>query len=233
MDKKITVIDALHKLEKKLRVAAYCRVSSGKDAMLHSLSNQISYYNNLIRNTKGWEFAGVYADEAISGTKNDREEFVRLINDAKSGKIDLIIVKSISRFARNTLTMLETIRELKACKVDVFFEEQNLHSISNEGEMVLTFLASFAQEEARSVSENMKWRVRKNFEKGITWCTRKTLGYIYKDRKLVVEPEEAKLVRRIFDMYIGGLGLQAITNKFNEERIKPPESDKWKKMEKR
>ena len=229
MDKKITVIDALPKLEKKLRVAAYCRVSSGKDAMLHSLSNQISYYNNLIRNTKGWEFAGVYADEAISGTKNDREEFVRLINDAKNGKIDLIIVKSISRFARNILTMLETIRELKACKVDVFFEEQNLHSISNEGEMVLTFLASFAQEEARSVSENMKWRVRKNFEKGITWCTRKTLGYIYKDRKLVVEPEEAKLVRRIFDMYIGGLGLQAITNKLNEEKVKAPESNKWKK----
>lgn len=226
---KITKIEALPKLEKKLRVAAYCRVSSGKDAMLHSLSNQVSYYNNFIKSNRNWEFAGIYADEAISGTKDDRAEFKRLINDCRKGKIDLIIVKAISRFARNTFTMLETIRELKELNVDVFFEEQNLHSISNEGEMVLTFLASFAQEEARSVSENMKWRVRKNFEKGETWSTRKTLGYIFENKKMIVEPEEAKLVKRIFDMYLSGLGFQAITNKLNEENVKPPESEKWKK----
>ena len=226
---RITKIDALPKLEKELRVAAYCRVSSGKDAMLHSLSSQVSYYNNLIRNTKGWRFAGVYADEAISGTKDEREGFKKLIDDCRAGKIDLIIVKAISRFARNTLTMLETIRELKNLGVDVFFEEQNLHSISSEGEMVLTFLASFAQEEARSVSENMKWRVRKNFEKGEAWSTRKTLGYVYKDRKMIVEPEEAKLVRRIFGMYVNGLGIQGIANKLNAENVKPPESNKWKK----
>ena len=226
---KITKVDALPKLERKLRVAAYCRVSSGKDAMLHSLSNQVSYYNDLIKSNGKWEFAGIYADEAISGTKNDRDEFQRLMEDCRAGKIDLIIVKAISRFARNTLTMLETIRELKGLGVDVYFEEQNMHSISSEGEMVLTFLASFAQEEARSVSENMKWRVKKNFEKGEAWSTRKTLGYVYKDRKMVVEPNEAKLVKRIFDMYVNGMGIQAIANKLNAENVKPPESNKWKK----
>ena len=226
---KITKVDALPKLEKKLRVAAYCRVSSGKDAMLHSLSNQVSYYNDLIKSSGKWVFAGIYADEAISGTKNDRDEFQRLMDDCRAGKIDLIIVKAISRFARNTLTMLETIRELKELGVDVFFEEQNMHLASSEGEMVLTFLASFAQEEARSVSENMRWRVRKNFEKGEAWSTRKTLGYVYKDRKMVVEPEEAKLVRRIYDMYVNGLGIQGIANRLNAENVKPPESNKWKK----
>jgi DNA invertase Pin-like site-specific DNA recombinase len=156
METKITKIDALPKLEKKLRVAAYARVSSEKDAMLQSLSNQVSYYNNLIRSTEGWSFVGVYADEALSGTKDTRDEFQRLIKDAVEGEIDLILVKSISRFARNTVTMLETVRKLKTIGVDVYFEEQNLHSLSGEGEMVLTFLASFAQEEARSVSENQK-----------------------------------------------------------------------------
>ncbi len=214
METKITKIYAIPKLERKLRVAAYCRVSSGKDAMLHSLSNQVSYYNNLIQSTDGWEFAGVYADEAISGTKDTRDEFQRLIKDCKEGKIDLIIVKAISRFARNTLTMLETIRELKDIGVDVFFEEQNLHSISGEGEMVLTFLASFAQEEARSVSENMKWRVRKNFEQGNAWALNSTYGYRYNERKkLVIHPDEAKVVKDIFNMYLNGLGIEAIAKK--------------------
>ena len=117
--------------------------------MLHSLAAQITYYQKLITSHKGWEFAGVYADEAITGTKDTREEFQRLIQDCKDGKIDLIIVKAISRFARNTVTLLETVRMLKSLNIDVFFEEQNLHTLSAEGEMVLTFLASFAQEESR------------------------------------------------------------------------------------
>lgn len=206
METKVTKIDALSKLEKKLRVAAYARVSSEKDAMLQSLSNQVSYYNNLIRSTEGWSFVGVYADEALSGTKDTRDEFQRLIKDALEGKIDLILVKSISRFARNTVTMLETVRKLKAIGVDVYFEEQNLHSLSGEGEMVLTFLASFAQEEARSVSENQKWKVRKTFESGVQWSATKSYGYRVINKKYVVVPEEAKIVKYIFDLYINGLG---------------------------
>ena len=140
----------------RLRVAAYARVSSGKDAMLQSLAAQVSYYSKLIQHRPDWEYAGVYADEALTGTKDTRPEFQRLIADCKDGKIDLIITKSISRFARNTVTLLETVRELKLLGVDVYFEEQNIHSMSGDGELMLTILASYAQEESRSVSENCK-----------------------------------------------------------------------------
>jgi len=112
---------------KALRVAAYARVSSGKDAMLHSLSAQVSYYSNLIQKHKGWLYCGVYSDEAFTGTKENREGFQNLLTDCRAGKIDMVITKSISRFARNTVTLLETVRELKLLGVDVFFEEQNIH----------------------------------------------------------------------------------------------------------
>ena len=159
MNKTITKIEALQELPKRTRVAAYARVSSGKEAMLNSLAAQVNYYKQFIQNNSDWEFVGVYADEALTGTRDTREEFQALIEDSRNGKIDMIITKSISRFARNTLTLLEVVRELKALEVDIFFEEQNIHTISGEGEMILTFLATFAQEESRSVSENMIWRI--------------------------------------------------------------------------
>ena len=134
-------------------MAAYARVSSGKDAMLHSLSAQVSYYSSYIQEHGDWCFTGVYADEALTGTKNSRPEFKRMIADCKAGKIDMVITKSISRFARNTVTLLETVRMLKGINVDVYFEEQNIHSTSGDGELMLTVLASFAQEESLSVSE--------------------------------------------------------------------------------
>ena len=129
MEMKITKISTLPQLDRKKRVAAYARVSTGKDAMLHSLSAQVSYYNNLIQNNNEWEFAGIYADEAISGTKDNREEFNRMVDDCKAGKIELIITKAISRFARNTATLLSTIRELSSIGVDVFFFFFFLHSL--------------------------------------------------------------------------------------------------------
>lgn len=227
IQKKIMTIEPLPKLERLIKVAAYARVSSGKDAMLHSLAAQITYYQNLITTHQGWEFAGVYADEALTGTKDNRQEFQRLIKDCKAGKIDMVIVKAISRFARNTVTLLETVRMLKSINVDVYFEEQNLHSISSEGEMVLTFLASFAQEESRSVSENMKWRIKKDFEQGMIWGSKDQLGYKLVNRKLVLVPDEAALVRRIFDLYINGYGFQAIANLFNAEGHKSPSEKKW------
>lgn len=227
IQKKIMTIEPLPKLERLIKVAAYARVSSGKDAMLHSLAAQITYYQNLITTHQGWEFAGVYADEALTGTKDNRQEFQRLIKDCKAGKIDMVIVKAISRFARNTVTLLETVRMLKNINVDVYFEEQNLHSISSEGEMVLTFLASFAQEESRSVSENMKWRIKKDFEQGIIWGSKDQIGYKLVNRKLVLVPDEAKFVRRIFDLYLNGYGFQAIANMFNAEDLKSPKGCRW------
>ena len=144
------------------RVAAYVRVSSGKDAQLHSLSAQISYYNNYIGSRGDWVLAGIYADEAMTGTKDNRPEFQKMLTDCRAGKIDMVIAKSITRLARNTVTLLETARELKALGIDIYFEKENIRSLSTDGELMLTLLASFAQEESRSVSENVKWRIRKS-----------------------------------------------------------------------
>ena len=149
------------------RVAAYARVSSGKDAMLHSLSSQVSYYSQYIQNHPGWLYCGVYSDEAFTGTKEDRLGFQELLAQCRAGNIDLILTKSISRFSRNTVALLETVRELKFLGVDVYFEEQNIHTLSADGELMLTILASYAQEESRSASENQKWRIRREFEEGL------------------------------------------------------------------
>ncbi len=208
------------------RVAAYARVSSGKDAMLHSLSAQVSYYNDLIQKHHGWQFCGVYADEALTGTKADRENFTRLIADCRAGKIDMVITKSISRFARNTLTLLETVRELKSIGVDVFFEEQNIHSISGDGELMLTFLASYAQEESLSASENQKWRIKRNYENGMPW-NGTMLGYRYDRGTLIIEPQEAEVVKRIFDTYLSGKGVTAIMKMLNTEGITTRNGNRW------
>lgn len=169
MSGKITIVSKPPKLERKKRVAAYARVSSGKDAMLHSLSAQVSYYSDLIQNHGDWLYTGVYSDEAKTGTKDSRAGFQNLVADCRAGKIDMVITKSISRFARNTVTLLQTVREFKALGVDIYFEEQNIHTISGDGELMMTILASYAQEESRSASENQKWRIKRSFESGIPW----------------------------------------------------------------
>lgn len=224
MQGKITLIMPKTKLERKKRVGAYARVSSAKDAMLHSLSYQVSYYSDYIQKHNEWEYVGVYVDEGISGTKDSRDNFNRMIEDAKLGKIDLIITKSISRFARNTIIFLETIRALKEFNVDVFFEEQNIHSLSGDGEFMLTILASYAQEEAKSVSENMKWRIKKNFEEGKIWSA-KILGYRAKNGKFIIEPKEAEVVKRIYDLYLNGLSIHRITRLLNEEHVRTRDGD--------
>jgi len=226
-EKKITKLEALPKLAKKTRVAAYARVSSGKDAMLHSLASQINHYKKLIQANNEWQFVGVYADEARTGTKDEREEFQQLINDCRAGKIDMVITKSISRFARNTMTLLETVRELDSLNIDVFFEEQNIHSISGEGEMILTFLATFAQEESRSVSENMKWRIKKDFEQGIMWGGKSCLGYKLEEKMFIVVPEEADTVKLIYQLYINGNGDEQICKILSEKGIKPYMGNEW------
>lgn len=211
---------------KLVRVAAYARVSSGKDAMLHSLSAQVSYYSSLIQRHKGWQYAGTYTDEAKTGTKDSRDGFQRLRQDCLTGKVDMVITKSISRFARNTVTLLGTVRELKAVGVDIFFEEQNLHTLSGDGELMLTILASYAEEESRSVSENQKWRIRKNFEEGKPW-NGTMLGYRYENGKLIVEPDEAEVVRLIFRYYITGMGVTAIMKTLNEKHIRTRNGKPW------
>ncbi len=217
MTRKIEQVRFAADAPKRKRVAAYARVSTGKDAMLHSLSAQVSYYSDYIQK-HGWEYAGVYADEALTGTKDNRKNFQRLLAECRKGTVQMVITKSISRFARNTVTLLETVRELKALGVDVYFEEQNIHTMSADGELMLTILASYAQEESLSVSENMKWRIRRNFEEGKPWSGL-ILGYRFEDGRFVVVSEEAEIVKRIFREYLDGLGATAIMKGLNEDGI--------------
>ena len=210
------------------RVAAYARVSSGKDAMLHSLAAQVEYYSNYIRRHPGWEYAGVYADEAKTGTKDSREQFQQLLADCKAGKIDHILTKSISRMARNTVTLLETVRELKGMGITVYFEEQNIDTGTDDGELMLSILASYAQEESLSASENQKWRVRQNFENGQPWRGF-MLGYRYKDGQYIVVPEEAEIVRSIYADFLDGKGVTAIMKRLNKEGILTQRGFTWHK----
>lgn len=222
----ITKILATKKLEKKKLVCAYARVSSDKDAMLHSLSAQVQYYKDYITSNNDWLFVKVYYDEGISGTKQDRPAFQQMLQDAKDGKIDLIITKSISRFARNTVTLLEAVRKLKSYDVDVYFEEQRIHSISSDGELMLTILASYAQEEARSVSENMKWRVKRNFEEGKPWG-RAPYGYTIENSKFVIVPKEAEVVKLIFKLYLDGIGSYRIKDIMNKSEYPTRNNCLW------
>ena len=228
MERIVTKIEFPEKKKiRLLRTAAYARVSSGKDAMLHSLSAQVSYYNELIQSNPEWLFCGIFADEALTGTKDSRENFQKLLAECRAGKIDLVITKSISRFARNTVTLLETVRELKSLGVDVYFEEQNIHSISPDGELMLTVLAAYAQEESLSASENQKWRIKRNFEQGKIGSI-KMLGYSRnKDGVLEIVPEEAETVRMIFQDYLSGMGRLSICNKLNELHIPTRYGSQW------
>lgn len=192
-------------IKKRKKVAAYARISMESERMNHSLSTQISYYNNLIQKNPDWEFAGVYADNGISGTSTaKRDEFNRMIADAKQGKIDIILTKSIQRFARNTVDLLKAVRELKSLGIEVRFEKENINSLSGDGELMLSILASFAQEESRSISENVKWATRKRFEQGIPNGRFNVYGYRWEDDQLVIIPEEAEVVKRIFQNFLDG-----------------------------
>lgn len=192
-------------LPTRKKVAAYARVSMETERLHHSLSAQVSYYSDLIQRNPEWEYVGVYADDGITGTQaNKRDEFQRLLEDCDAGKIDIVLTKSISRFARNTVDLLETVRHLKELGISVRFEKENIDSLSGDGEVMLTLLASFAQEEIRSLSENEKWSVRKRFEQGIPVGRPRILGYRWEGDTMIVVPEEAVVVRRIYQNFLDG-----------------------------
>lgn len=209
------------------RVAAYARVSSDKEAQLHSLSAQISYYNSYIGSREDWEFAGVYADEALTGTKDNRPEFQRMLADCQDGKIDMVITKSITRFARNTVTLLATIRELRDLGIDVYFEKENIHTLSADGELMITLLAAYAQEESYNASENQKWRIRRMFEQGRP-NTGRMLGYRLKNGVLQIVPEEAEIVNMIFNDYLSGMGRNLIVKKLIRMGVPTLSGGQWR-----
>ncbi len=199
----------------RTRVAAYARVSIEKESMIESLSAQVGYYRSHILRNPEWQYIGVYADEGITGTKSDRPEFKRLIADCNAGLIDMVITKSLSRFSRNTVDTLNILRELKQKGVDVFFERENIHSNSGDGELMLTILSSFAQEESRSASENCKWRIRKKMEQGELVGLRDMYGYIIGRNGISIEQRQAEIVRQIFNWYISGDSSVAIARRLN------------------
>ncbi len=214
------------KKRKITHVAAYARVSSDKDAAFHSLEAQTDYYEQYVANHPDWQLVAVYSDNGISGTTINRPEFQQMLQDCRDGKIDLILTKSVTRFARNTVILLETIRELKWLGVDTYFEKEDMHSISPDGELLITLLAMYAEEEARSASENQKWRIQKRFEKGEPWVG-KMLGYRLVDGRLVVVPEEAEIVRQIFADYLSGMGYYSIAKKLKMQQITPSCGITW------
>ncbi len=206
----------------KLRVAAYARVSTDEEEQQSSYKAQMDYFTELITSNPEWEFAGMYSDEGISATSTkSREGFNTMIKDALDGKIDNIITKSVSRFARNTVDSLTIIRQLKEKGVDVYFEKENIHTLDAKGELLITIMSSLAQEESRSISENCTWGIRKRMRDGkYSLAYSRFLGYDKgPDGKLVINEEQAKVVRRIFSEYIGGKSSTAIARDLQADDI--------------
>ncbi len=202
----------------KKRAAAYARVSRETERADNSLSAQIDYYSNLIRQNPNWDYAGVYIDRFITGTiAQKRAAFNNLIADCDAGKIDIVLVKSVSRLARNTLDLLNTVRHLKDIGVDVYFEKEDIHSMSGDGEFMLTVLASFAQDEIRGISENIRWTFRKRFELGIPHHHFKIFGYRWNGDDLIVNPDETETVKRIFGDFLKGKSIAEISRYLKEE----------------
>ena len=207
------------------RVAAYCRVSTKQEEQLNSYETQVRYYTDRINREPGWKLAGIYADKGITGTSmKKRDEFNKLIRQCKRGKVDMIIVKSISRFARNTLDCLKITRMLRELKVDVYFEEQNLHSIDPSSEFYISIYGSVAQSESENISHNVAWGKARSAKDGNVFFAYKSfLGYRRgADGKPEIDPEQANTVRRIYDHFLAGNSLQQIANGLTADGIPTP-----------
>ena len=201
---------------RKLRVAAYARVSSSSEDQLNSYRVQNQYYSELISSNPDWEMVDIYADEGITGTSVEkREDFQRMMQDCRKGKIDRILVKSISRFARNTKDYLAAVRELKELGVSVLFEEQGIDTSKVSSEMVTAIMASLAQKQSESISGNVKWGVQKRMEDGTYVASSAPYGYRLVNLRLEIQPEEAEIVRWIFQQYLAGANVNEITKELN------------------
>lgn len=197
----------------KLRVAAYCRVSTDSDEQATSYEAQVEHYTEYIQKNPDWEFAGIYADDGISGTNTKkREEFNHMIDDCKAGNIDMIITKSISRFARNTLDCLKYIRQLKDMNIPVLFEKESINTMDAKGEVLITIMASLAQQESQSLSQNVKLGLQYRYQQGKVQINHnRFLGYTKDaDGNLIIDPEQAEIVKRIYREYLEGLSMDKI-----------------------
>lgn len=230
LNKSITVIPARKRVgnmvtaeaKPKLKVAAYCRVSTDSDEQASSYEVQVEHYTQFIQKNSEWELAGIFADDGISGCNTKkRSEFNRMIEECMAGKIDMIITKSISRFARNTLDCLKYIRELKEKNIPVFFEKENINTMDSKGEVLLTIMASLAQQESQSLSQNIKLGLQYRYQNGEVQVNHnRFLGYT-KDEEghLIIEPAEAEVVKRIYREYLEGGSLLQIARGLEADGI--------------
>lgn len=234
LKKQVIVINPSEQMNtKKLRVAAYIRVSSDSLDQLNSFIAQANHYTEKIRSHADWQMVDLYADEGISGTSAEkRPEFQRLISDCKKGKIDRILVKSISRFARNTRDCLETIRALKLIGVSVCFEEQNIDTANMGGELLTSVFAAIAQKESESISANMKWSYQHRMQSGTYLPAAAPYGYANQDGKVLPDPESTDIVKWIFEAYLNGYNMTEIAESLNSRKVpvrRDKENQKWRR----
>lgn len=211
------------------RACAYVRVSTGHSAQMHSLQNQTEYYERKIRGNPRYAFRGIYSDAGISGSREDRPGFLAMMEAARAGLVDVILTKSISRFARNTELLLRSVRELRTLGVGVMFEEQRIDTLSAEGELLLTILASIAEEERRSVSKNIQWSIRTGYKKGKPSNAIQRLYGFRKgaDGRIEIDPAQVEVIRRIYGLYLAGETPNYIASVLNEEEVPRDIGQPW------
>ena len=214
--------------QRKLRVAAYARVSTELNAQLISLDAQKNYYEKYIKSRDDWEFAGLYFDEGISGTSiANRQGLLSLITDCERGLIDRVIVKSISRFSRNTIDSVDTVRILCGLGVSVFFEKENIDTGNMESELLLSILSSLAESESKSISQNANWSIQRRFKKGTYKIGYPPYGYDNVEGKMLINHEQAEVVKWIFKQFLSGVGASKIAKELNERKIKTNRNGNW------
>lgn len=211
-----------------INVAAYCRVSTGDDSQINSYKNQIAYYSSMINDNPDWQMIDIFADQGISGTgTRNRTEFLRMMKVCRQGRINIILCKSISRFARNTVDCLKYVRELKSLGISVIFEKENINTGSENSEFMITLFAAFAQAESESISKNITWGIEKKYKEGIIdYKLRQVMGYrVGSNGKPEIIEDEAIYVRMIFNMFIDGFSMGQIANRLNDLGVKRRNSD--------
>ena len=228
--KRITKIEENNALsvKTKTRVAAYCRVSTASDEQLISLDTQKAHYEDYIKSNSEWEYAGVFFDEGITGTKKEcRDGLNSLIDSCEKGLVDLVITKSISRFSRNTTDCLELVRKLMALNVTVIFEKENINTDTMESELMLFILSSLAESESVSISENNKWSIQKRFQNGTYIISYPPYGYENAGGEMIVVPEQAEVVKKIFEDTLAGKSTHAVAKELNDSGVRSKKGGKW------
>ena len=223
----ITTIQPIEQARGKLRCGAYCRVSTDSSEQLHSYAAQRLWFTTLLEGSETEELVDIYADVGISGTTAERPEFMRMLDDCRQGRIDRILTKSVSRFARNTRDCLAILRELREIGVTICFEKEGIDTARTADEMMIAIMGGLAQEESRSISRNVRWSLRRKMATGTLGVARVPYGYDKSCGRLIINEEQAAVVRRIFSLYTGGMGARRIAALFNSEHLPAPKSDIW------